>query len=105
MTDTTWLLADAALIGDASEPLADAAIGIRDGRITAVSAAKTLDLAARRSSRDLGNVTITPGFIDAHVHLLFSCDTDHERTRRRFVEASDAELATTGARKDRKSVV
>lgn len=92
-----WLRADAVVTGD-GDLLADAAVGVRDGRIIGVTSAQALDAEQRRLSEDLGAVTLTPGFIDAHVHLLFSCDTDHERTRHRFVEASDAALATTGAR-------
>src|SRR5690606_8419643 len=94
MSGTQWLSAGAVLIGDGSEPLADTSVGVRDGRIVEVRPTSTLDLAARRASRGLGDTTLAPGFIDAHVHLLFSCDTDHERTRARFVEAPDADLAT-----------
>ncbi|MGB3375977.1 MAG: amidohydrolase family protein [Microbacterium sp.] len=97
MTETRWLLADAVVTGD-GDALSDAAVGIREGRITDVVARGTLDAQQRRHSENLGAVTLSPGFIDAHVHLLFSGDSDHERTRRRFVEGSDASLATTGAR-------
>ncbi|MGB4137018.1 MAG: amidohydrolase family protein [Microbacterium sp.] len=93
-----WLRADTVIIGDGTV-MADAAVGIGDdGRIVGVVPARDLDPGQRRRSEGLGAVTIAPGFIDAHVHLLFSCDTDHERTRRRFVEATDAALAATGAR-------
>lgn len=98
MSGTQWLSAEAVLVGDGTAPLADTSVGIREGRIVEVRPTASLDLAARRASRELGAVTLAPGFIDAHVHLLFSCDTDHERTRARFVEAPDAELAAVGAR-------
>ena len=98
MSAIEWLSADAVLLGDGSAPRPHTSVGMRAGRIVAVQPTSTLDLAARRASRDLGDVTLAPGFIDAHVHLLFSCDTDHERTRARFVEAPDADLATVGTR-------
>lgn len=98
MSGTEWLSADAVLLGDGGEPLADTSVGIRAGLIVDVRPTSTLDLTARRASRRLRDTTLAPGFIDAHVHLLFSCDTDHERTRARFVEAPDADLATVGSR-------
>lgn len=98
MSRTEWLSAETVLVGDGSAPLADTSVGIRDGRIAELRATSELDLAERRASRGLTGTTLAPGFIDAHVHLLFSCDTDHERTRARFVEAPDADLAAVGAR-------
>lgn len=97
MSDQRWLRADAVITGDGGA-LSDAAVGLHDGKIIGVMPQQSLSAEQRRLSEDHGGVTITPGFIDAHVHLLFSCDTDHERTRRRFVEATDAALASTGAR-------
>lgn len=98
MNGVEWLSADAVLVGDGGDPLADTSVGMRDGLIVDVRPTSTLDLTARRASRRLRDTTLAPGFIDAHVHLLFSCDTDHERTRARFVEAPDADLATVGSR-------
>lgn len=98
MNGTEWLSPEAILVGDGSEPLAETSVAIRDGRIVDLRPTAALDLESRRASRRLPGATLTPGFIDAHVHLLFSCDTDHERTRARFVEAPDADLATVGSR-------
>jgi imidazolonepropionase-like amidohydrolase len=41
--------------------------------------------------------TVIPGFVDAHVHLLFTCDADHTVTRTAVESSSPAQLALTGA--------
>jgi len=51
------------------EPLQDAVVVIDDGRITAVEPAR-IDHAV---DTDLGDVTLVPGLIDAHVHLTSDC--------------------------------
>lgn len=84
--------------GTGAPARADMTIRIVDGTIHEVRPWSELDAAVQETAHDLGDVTLTPGFIDAHVHLLFTCDIDHQATRTRFETASDAELAITGAR-------
>lgn len=98
MTETVWHLPDAVLVGDGSEPLAGAAVGVREGRITEVRSADSLSAGELSHSRTHPGLTMAPGFIDAHVHLLFSCDADHERTRSTFTTAPASRLAARGAR-------
>ncbi len=58
---------------DAAQPRADA-VAIADGRLLAVGSGK--DIAALGTARtkrvDLGGKTVTPGFIDAHTHVVYS---------------------------------
>jgi aminodeoxyfutalosine deaminase len=49
------------------EPIADGTVTIRDGRIVGVG-----DCPAQGDVRDLGNVAILPGLVNAHSHLEFS---------------------------------
>lgn len=95
---TTWIRCGTLLDGTGTPPLTDMAIGIASGRIEEVMPWAELAEAARAGARDLSAHSIAPGFIDAHVHLLFTCDVDHDATRARFESASAAELAITGAR-------
>jgi imidazolonepropionase-like amidohydrolase len=46
---------------------------------------------------DLRGSTVTPGFIDAHVHLLYTGDHDHESTRSAAQQATPAQHALQGA--------
>jgi imidazolonepropionase-like amidohydrolase len=98
MSDLTWLRCGTLLDGRGGEPRSDVAIGIRGATIAEVVPWSELPDEARAHARDLSDRTIAPGFIDAHVHLLFTCDVDHDATRRRFETATTAELAITGAR-------
>ena len=103
MTMTTtdglrWLRGGTVLTGDGGDPLTDTAIGLRGNLIEFITPWAELDEESRASASDLSAHTIAPGFIDAHVHLLFTCEVDHEVTRTAFETSSAAELALTGAR-------
>ncbi|MGO1973117.1 MAG: amidohydrolase family protein [Propionibacteriaceae bacterium] len=51
-----------------------------------------------RGTVDHSGATLAPGFIDAHVHLVFDADRDHGRTRRRVEEAPLPELTDQAVR-------
>jgi len=53
-------------------PIADGWVTIADGRIVAVGPCGADNLPASQEVRDLGNVAILPGLVNAHVHLEFS---------------------------------
>jgi imidazolonepropionase-like amidohydrolase len=93
-----WLRGGTVLTGDGGEPLKDAAIGLRGDLIEVITRWVELDEVSKADATDLSAYTIAPGFIDAHVHLLFTCEVDHEVTRTKFETSSAAELALTGAR-------
>ena len=93
-----WIRGGTVLTGDGGEPLTDMAIGLRQGLIERVTPWAELDDASRSGATDLREHTIAPGLVDAHVHLLFTCEIDHEVTRAAFETSSPAELALTGAR-------
>ncbi|HET7579988.1 MAG TPA: amidohydrolase family protein [Bacillales bacterium] len=61
--------------GYGGQPLPDAAILIRDGRIEAVGTFEQLDLPKEEMTEvDAQKGYILPGLIDAHVHLMFEVD-------------------------------
>lgn len=65
----TTLRARTVVAGTELESLADAVVVVEDGRVAAVepyAAGANVDL-------DLGNATLIPGLIDAHVHLASDC--------------------------------
>lgn len=78
-----WLRAASVVVGDGTPPLLDHAVRIDHGRISEVVPGSTAPAAAV----DLGDRTLVPGFVDAHVHLLFDYQADHETTRARVVGA------------------
>jgi len=59
------------------ESRANGAIEVRDGKIVAVGSDVHIDSDARII--DLGNATLLPGFIDAHVHIAYEFDSDYYR--------------------------
>ena len=57
----------------------DGAVVVEDGRIASVGPARRLPEAV-----DLGDVTLMPGLIDAHVHLVWDASAEpHEVVARR----------------------
>jgi imidazolonepropionase-like amidohydrolase len=89
-----WLVAGSVVIGDGSPPLLDHAVRLEDGLIAEVVPAAS----APAGATDLGDATIAPGFIDAHVHLLFDYQADHEVTRAAVVESSRDHLLAVAIR-------
>lgn len=73
----------AALVFDAisGEPTEDGVVVVEDGRIASVGPAG--ELAAGVEVLDLGDATLLPGLIDAHVHLVWSASAEpHEVVER-----------------------
>ncbi|HEX6649475.1 MAG TPA: amidohydrolase family protein, partial [Pyrinomonadaceae bacterium] len=56
--------------GTGAAPVNNAVIVVTDNVITAVGAATSVTLPANAKVIDLGDVTLLPGFIDAHTHLI-----------------------------------
>jgi imidazolonepropionase-like amidohydrolase len=98
MHDVRWLRCGTLIDGSGEPPRSDVAVALRGDRIAAVSDWEQLSATEKESATDLSGHTVTPGFIDAHVHLLFTCDVDHDATRGRFESSSTAELAMVGSR-------
>lgn len=91
-----WLAPDRLIDGTGGPVRHDVAVAIDGGRIVAI--APTRSLGRGDAVRQLPGSTLLPGMVDAHVHLLFTCDLDHTRTRRSFEAADDATLTTIGVR-------
>lgn len=56
--------------GTGAAPITDAAIVVTGDRITAVGPASKVAAPAGARRLDLGSVTLVPGFIDAHTHII-----------------------------------
>src|SRR6188474_2963256 len=56
--------------GTGAAPINNAVIVVTDNTITAVGAASMVRVPANAKLIDLGDVTLMPGFIDAHTHLI-----------------------------------
>jgi imidazolonepropionase-like amidohydrolase len=67
---TTVLRAARMIDGTGAPTVSNAAIVVTDDRIVAVGPAATVTVPAGARVIDLGDVTLLPGFIDAHTHLI-----------------------------------
>jgi imidazolonepropionase-like amidohydrolase len=56
--------------GTGASPIANAVVVVTDNNIVAVGPASSVTIPADAKVIDLGNVTLLPGFIDAHTHLV-----------------------------------
>src|SRR2546421_8549950 len=56
--------------GTGAAPIANAVLIVTDNKITAVGDARSVQVPAGAKVIDLGDVTLLPGFIDAHTHLI-----------------------------------
>jgi imidazolonepropionase-like amidohydrolase len=84
--------------GIRSEPSQDVAIVLKDSLIEAVIPWKDVVFSGTESVEDYSNYIVAPGFIDAHVHLLFTCLEDHDETRERLEKSSHEELTAVALR-------
>ena len=56
--------------GTGAAPVNNAVVVVTDNKITAVGSANSVSIPAEAKVIDLGDVTLLPGFIDAHTHLI-----------------------------------
>jgi imidazolonepropionase-like amidohydrolase len=56
--------------GTGGAQITNAVVVVTDNKITSVGTSATVTIPANANVIDLGNVTLLPGFIDAHTHLL-----------------------------------
>ncbi len=69
-TGTVVLRAARIIDGTGAAPIANGVVVVTDDRIVAVGAESTVRIPVGARRVDLGDVTLLPGFIDMHVHLL-----------------------------------
>src|SRR5688572_23221753 len=60
------------LLTMAAEPLADAAVVVRDGRVAWTGPERDLPVDAPDRQLDAGGACVVPGFVDAHTHVIFA---------------------------------
>jgi imidazolonepropionase-like amidohydrolase len=86
--------------GTGKAPITSAVVIVTDERITAVGAASDVRIPAGARIIDLGNVTLLPGFVDAHTHLIGRVlgDPDIETSAVRDYESFGAILSVGNAR-------
>jgi|GEM_PF-154186 len=99
---SVWYLADQLYDGSGAPARESVGIEIAGGQIISVAPAAQIPTDTRIEHLE---GVVTPGFVDAHVHLLFTCDVDHERTRHQFETADDASLAAIGVRNAAESLL
>jgi len=92
-----WIHCGAVVVGDGRQVLTDVGILVRDGRIASLEPWAAVEPGASPVI-DHSRHTVCPGFIDLHVHLLFTSDVDHAITRGAVEEGTPSQLALTGAR-------
>src|SRR5437667_1123272 len=86
--------------GIGAAPINNALVVVTDNKITAVGDAKTVRVPADANVIDLGDVTLLPGFIDAHTHLVGRVlgDPEGDASAVRDYEAFGAILGVLHAR-------
>lgn len=94
MSGSQWIRAAAVVIGDGRAPLLDYAVRVEDGVIDELVPGSK----APSTALDMSGHTLIPGLIDAHVHLVFSAEPDHEAGRRAVEVASNERLLAAAIR-------
>ena len=98
-SDETVLLHAARLIdGTGAAAVEDAAVLVRGNQIAAVGKQGTMEVPPDARVIDLGDATLLPGFIDAHVHLTSEIDENFDRAVK-DLPAMEALYGAANARK------
>ncbi|MEV4899678.1 hypothetical protein AB0K48_61275, partial [Nonomuraea sp. NPDC055795] len=81
MTPGRWIRCGSLVDGHGKPPLTDMAVEVNGPLIGQVVPWAQAPDSARAHAVDLSGHTLAPGFVDAHVHLLFTARETHEATR------------------------
>ena len=84
--------------GSGKPSKSDMAIYIENSVINEVMPWDQVPTADKKTFVDYSDFVVVPGFIDAHVHLLFTCLEDHDATRKILETSTHAELMAVAAR-------
>src|SRR5437867_2071013 len=94
------LKAARAIDGTGAAPINNAVVIVTDNKISAVGEAKSVSIPSGARVIDLGDVTLLPGFIDAHTHLIGRVlgDPDNDMSLVRDYDSFGAILGVLHAR-------
>ena len=71
MNATTWAVRSRRLLDGTGQPVVpNGIVGVQDDKILAVGEESQVDLDSNTPVVDVGDRTVMPGIIDAHVHML-----------------------------------
>ena len=84
--------------GSGNKSMSDMAVFIEDSVIKSVKPWSEVLATEKEHYVDYSDFVVVPGFIDAHVHLLFTCLEDHDATRKNLETSTHAELMAVAAR-------
>ena len=93
----TVILTGTLIDGTAREPVRGAAVVVERGHIASVETGPGWKDVRGDRTADCTQLTLLPGFIDAHVHLTFNAGPDSDDVIRTLVSESDAMLAVRAA--------
>ena len=86
MAEMTAFVGGRLIDGRGGDPIDDAVILVSDGRIEAVGRGDAIRLRAGVERVDLAGLTVLPGLIDSHVHLLSEIRTTQVEQSERLSE-------------------
>ena len=84
--------------GSGNKSMSDMAVFIEGSVIKSVKPWSEVLATEKEHYVDYSDFVVVPGFIDAHVHLLFTCLEDHDATRKNLETSTHAELMAVAAR-------
>ena len=93
-----WLRCGKLVDGSGKPSKTDMAVYIENSLIKDVIPWSEIPAADKASFVDYSDFIVVPGFIDAHVHLLFTCLEDHDATRKILETSTHAELMAVATR-------
>jgi imidazolonepropionase-like amidohydrolase len=84
--------------GNGNPPMRDVGVFMDGDKVSAITSWGELSKSETQNFVDYSDCTVVPGFIDAHVHLLFTGLADHDKTRNTLEMSTSEELMAVASR-------